>query len=123
MSEGVSKLGGWLPLLAIGVPIVGALASLYLMTNTAYTTATALEKRVLALEAASHSHELELRSLCAALVETETQFRASDELRNLTHADDMRLHAMLWQKTFGSAYPTDNAYYPTIAQDHPQPCG
>lgn len=46
--------------------------------------------------------------------EVETQFCASDIVRNLMHANDMRTTAMLWQKTFGSPYPTNNPYYPTI---------
>lgn len=53
----------------------------------------------------------------AALVEIETQFCAADIMRNLTHATDIRLISLLWQKSFmldQLKLPTDNAYYPMI---------
>lgn len=51
----------------------------------------------------------------AALIEIETQFCGADHLRNLTHATDMRITSMLWEKEFpGSRFPTDNAYYPQV---------
>jgi 3-phenylpropionate/cinnamic acid dioxygenase small subunit len=51
----------------------------------------------------------------ARLVEVETQFCASDIVRNLMHATDMRLVSMLWRKTFpDTALPTDNSYYPMV---------
>jgi hypothetical protein len=56
-----------------------------------------------------------LVALRTQLAEVETQFCDGDIVRNLMHAHDMRLQAMLWQKTFpGSTLPTDNAFYPTI---------
>lgn len=56
-----------------------------------------------------------LTELAASLTEIETQFCASDIVRNLMHANEMRVSAMLWSKLFdGQTYPTDNAYYPTI---------
>lgn len=48
------------------------------------------------------------------LKEVETQFCASDIVRNLMHANDMRIVAVLWQKIQGTDFPTDNAYYPMI---------
>ena len=55
--------------------------------------------------------------LSTKLVEVETQFRASDQLRNLMHANEMRIESVLWRKAFPEApLPTDNAYYPTIAK-------
>lgn len=52
----------------------------------------------------------------AALIEVETQFCAADIMRNLMHAQDMRIQSMLWAKSYdnGITYPTDNAYYPVI---------
>jgi len=51
----------------------------------------------------------------AALIEVETQFCAADIMRNLMHAQDMRIQSMLWAKSYDDAkYPTDNAYYPVI---------
>lgn len=50
----------------------------------------------------------------AALNEIETQFCGNDIVRNLMHANDMRLQSMLWKKVFDNPLPTDNAYYPII---------
>jgi hypothetical protein len=51
----------------------------------------------------------------ARLVEIETQFCASDIVRNLMHATDLRTQSMLWRKLIpDTPMPTDNAYYPQI---------
>lgn len=51
----------------------------------------------------------------AQLVEIETQFCASDSIRNLMHAADMRITSVMWTKVSpGSVMPTDNAFYPSI---------
>lgn len=53
----------------------------------------------------------------AALVEIETQFCNTDYMRNLMHAQDLRMTSMIWAKVFpDSHYPTDNAYYPRIGK-------
>jgi hypothetical protein len=58
--------------------------------------------------------------LNARLVEIETQFCASDVVRNLLHAQDQRTAAMLWAKANpGEHIPTDNAYYPSICNRQP----
>lgn len=114
---------GLIPLMGLMIPVIGALASLYLMTNNAYTKAVALESKVSMLESENRTQEIQIRTICSALIEVETQFRSADQTRNIMHANDMRVEAMLWKKTFGVEYPTANAYYPTIAQDKPQPCG
>lgn len=49
------------------------------------------------------------------LVEIETQFCASDIVRNLLHATDMRVQAMLWSKVFPDVrLPTDNTFYAKV---------
>lgn len=50
----------------------------------------------------------------AALAEIETQFCATDIVRNLMHANDLRNLSVIWEKQFGMPYPIGNAYYPTI---------
>jgi hypothetical protein len=57
----------------------------------------------------------------AALKEIETQFCASDIVRNLMHANELRDVAMLHEKVFGARMPTDNAYYPTVCNRPVQP--
>jgi hypothetical protein len=57
----------------------------------------------------------QIATLTAKLVEIETQFCASDIIRNLMHAEDMRVTSLMWAKGFpGSTMPTDNPYYPSI---------
>lgn len=51
-----------------------------------------------------------------SLIEIETQFCSQDNIRNLTHAADLRLMAMLWKKTFGDELPTANAFYARIGR-------
>lgn len=51
----------------------------------------------------------------AALTEIQAQFCASDMVRNLMHANDLRTVAMLWKSVHaGETYPTDNTYYPAV---------
>lgn len=64
----------------------------------------------------------QLSVICADLVEVETQFKASDQVRNLMHTNDLRIQAMLWNKIFMGIYPVGDPYLPTIAQDQPTPC-
>lgn len=57
----------------------------------------------------------QIQTINAKLVEIETQFCASDIVRNLTHAMDMRVTAILWHRAFpDTVMPTDNALYPQI---------
>jgi len=55
----------------------------------------------------------------ARMIEIETQFCASDIVRNLIHANDLRITSMLVKKSFNMTFPTDNAFYPEICQRHP----
>lgn len=49
------------------------------------------------------------------LVEVETQFCASDIVRNLIHAQNMRIESIMWSKLFpDTRMPTDNAFYPKV---------
>jgi hypothetical protein len=51
----------------------------------------------------------------AKLIEIETQFCASDTVRNVNLAHEMRLLSLLWGKTFpGQHLPSDNAFYPKV---------
>lgn len=53
------------------------------------------------------------------MIEIETQFCGNDVVRNLMHASDLRIQALLWNKSFpGSQLPISNAYYPAIGKCH-----
>ena len=56
----------------------------------------------------------DMTGFTADLREIETQFCASDIVRNLMHVDDLRRFSLLWGKVFGQELPISNAYYPTI---------
>jgi DNA anti-recombination protein RmuC len=78
-----------------------------------------LNGRLRTLEATVHEDSAQRRSEGAAitqkLTEVETQFCASDIVRNLITAADLRLFSMLWSNDFpGQHMPTDNAYYPRV---------
>jgi hypothetical protein len=78
-----------------------------------------LNSRLRQLEAMVPSNAAERRSqysvMQAKLVEIETQFCASDIVRNLMHAHDMRVTSLMWSKVYpGDKLPTDNAYYPQV---------
>lgn len=83
----------WTSYIGSAVTLVSVLGS---MLAWIYT----LQDRVTKIEVASN--------------EIETQFCAQDIVRNLMHANDLRTVSLLWEKTFGVKYPTDNTYYPTI---------
>jgi hypothetical protein len=54
------------------------------------------------------------------LVQVETQFCASDIVRNLMHANDLRVLSVMWHEIYPkSQFPTNNAYYPTICNKTP----
>lgn len=50
-----------------------------------------------------------------SLREVETQFLASDQMRNIQLSSNMRWTAILWKKVYGDDFPTYE-YYPSIAQ-------
>lgn len=102
---------------------VGALFVLYAQIATTQATTDDLKTQVARLTDQGDRERTEVVKLCASLVEIETQMRASDGERNLTHAADLRTQAMLWRKAFGADMPIANAFYPTIGVDRPAACG
>jgi hypothetical protein len=81
-----------------------------------------LNERIRALETSLAVNLGERRAqfgiIQARLVEVETQFCGNDVVRNLMHANDLRVLAILWHKAFpDSTLPTDNAFYPKICRD------
>jgi hypothetical protein len=53
----------------------------------------------------------------AALTELETQFRASDQERNIQWANIMRNTALLWGRVYQEKYPSEIQFYPSISRD------
>ena len=81
-----------------------------------------LNERIRALETSLAVNLGERRAqfgvIQARLVEVETQFCGNDVVRNLMHANDLRVLAILWHKAFpDSTLPTDNAFYPKVCRD------
>lgn len=77
----------------------------------------ALSVTVGELDSRTRTIEEKLVSIRMSLREIETQFRASDAVRNLSHADELRRFSVLWLKVFGQPYPVSDAYYPKIGQE------
>lgn len=57
-------------------------------------------------------------STLAKQIEIETQFCEQGHIINLMHANELRIIAILWHKTTGDVYPTDNAYYPIVCHQN-----
>lgn len=55
-------------------------------------------------------------ALNAKLIEIETQFASADQMRNANQANNMRFIALLWEKTYGTRFPSEIQYYPSISQ-------
>lgn len=73
-----------------------------------------LEKRIGVLEVRLADNDKQTYILERDQREIETQFCASDIVRNLMHANDLRQVALLWKKVYGEEYPTDNSFYPQV---------
>lgn len=121
-TNGTARLGVWVSALGTGALILGALFVLYSQVSTTYATTNDLKERVERLSAEVVTNRTQITQLCSELTEVETQFRASDQVRNLMHTNDLRVEAMLWHKTYGQEYPVSDPYLPTIAQDQPNAC-
>lgn len=96
--------------------ILGAMFVLYSQVSTAYAKANDLEGRVDRLSNVIEEQRIEIAGLKSSQIEQDTQLRASIDDSNKSLAWQLRINAMLWEKTFkGSHLPTDNAFYPNIA--------
>jgi len=103
--------------------IFGAIIGLFVqITTQAVTIASLLEKnsaqkKIIAslAERVSETRE-KVAHMDSDLIEVESQFCASDAVRNLTHASDLRFMSLLWQKVFAQNLETGNAFYPQIGR-------
>jgi hypothetical protein len=119
-------INGWGLVLGIGVPAAALLSSLIAGTTwlnsvdgkatQASSDIVTMKERLAKDEERYDQTRAEMVALKPTLTEIETQFCAESDIINLHHAADMRLMGMLWQKTFGQIYPTDNAFYPNVGK-------
>lgn len=92
---------------------IGTIASEVSQNTAAHV---AISARLSLVEADQRQVQVNITKLETSQIETETQFCASDIVRNLIHANDLREIAMLHNAVFHTVYPTDNAYYPVICR-------
>jgi cell division protein FtsX len=111
---------------AVMIAIAGSILTLLVNINTLGNTVVNLSARVVVLETGAITSQERIATINAHiaaiqrdLVEIETQFCAEDAMRNLTHASDLRLLAMVWTKAMGVEMQTSNAYYPRIGRCQP----
>ncbi len=122
--NGTARWQLWVSVAGMGLVVLGSLiglfvqiASLTYAVSDLRTRNEGLEHRLAGLEISSGERRLQLAKLEEHQVEVETQMRSVEAMRNLAHANDLRTQAILWEQAFKgkSHYPTDNAYYPSIA--------
>jgi hypothetical protein len=113
----------WVPAIAGAFMILASVLGWFVTVTHLQDTVAIHEGRIGTLEAkadVSLRDRAQLDSSVAAiqrdLIEIETQFCESDNIRNLMHANDLRSTAMLWQKVFGEEYPTNNVFYPRVGK-------
>lgn len=126
MAQVANGTGGLGRIFAVGAAVVSVIAPIVLgsiwISNVSGNATMALARleeidtRLSRLLDSENRGDIDMAQVRSALTEIETQFKASDQIRNVMHADDMRWRSVIWQKVFpGTTMPTDNAYYPTIS--------
>src|SRR5438552_463748 len=119
--NGASRAGLWLSMALSVTVLLGMAGTVFYVGFKVQATADALDveiRRQAATEERLSALTDRMTRQEVALNEIETQFCAEDTVRNLMHAGDMRNFALVWEKTFGTIYPTANAYYPNICNRH-----
>lgn len=120
--NGTARWQLWASVASVALILLGAMMTLYVEVNTAYATANELKERVERMSVALSDQQSKLNTVCADLIEVETQFKASDQVRNLIHVNDLRNYSVLYKKVMKEDYPVGEPYLPTIAQEQPAPC-
>jgi hypothetical protein len=116
-TNGASRLGLWLSIAISAAVLFGMIGTVFYVGFRVQATADALDmliRRTNVIEDKISLLQDRLTKIEVSQNEIETQFCAQDTVRNLMHATDLRNTSLLWEKTFGSKYPIDNAFYPTI---------
>ena len=115
--NGASRVRLYLGIAASGLMLLSGVGTIFYVGFKVQSTADAMlvmSRRIDVMEMELGASKDRLTKIEISANEIETQFCAQDIVRNLMHATDMRNLSILWEKEFGSAYPTNNAYYPTI---------
>lgn len=66
----------------------------------------------------SNANRNDIVSLVEKLVEVETQFGATSQIRNAQRESDMQRVALLWQRVYQEPLPLDNSFYPHVGNGH-----
>ncbi len=117
VGNGATKIGVWLSIATAAAILIGSLGGMFYVAFITKSNADA----IITLERTIHDQSDKISSLQDRLTkievsqnEVETQFCGMDTVRNLIHASDLRISSLLWEKVFGTKYPTDNAFYPVL---------
>lgn len=120
--NGAVRWQAWAGIIFTAILILASLVTYAVQINgaerdaaDARQQAANLEARLATANARIEQGTAQITAIRENLKEIETQFAASDIVRNLMHANDLRVQSLLWQKVYGVPFPTDNAYYPSIA--------
>lgn len=122
--NGTARWQLWVSAVGVGSIILGSLfwlntqiVTLSRETEDLKAQLVAQNLRVERLDTRLQQAQTAIGVMGSDMKEIDTQLRASVDDRNLSHAWDLRIQAMLWEKAFGgkSHLPTDNAVYPNIA--------
>lgn len=108
-------------IVATVIPFVMMLGSVFYVAfqgQANYVAIGALNDRAAKTELSLRQVELDNARTAERLVEVETQICAVDDTRNLSHASDLRLFALILKK-MGEDYPIGDAYYPRICKNGP----
>lgn len=117
--NGTARWQLWVSAIGTSVVVIAAVLQIGAMAGdikTLKSTQTELTRRLEQSETKVAQNRTEIDVQTAKLAEVETQFRGEADARNVMHANDLRMQAILFEKTFHTRYPTDNAYYPSIAR-------
>lgn len=119
--NGTARLQTWVGGIVAAVTILGSggalfyqVVSIAIQSNWHSAQLELVNSRLKTAEDAMVRLQADNAAMKRDLNEVETQFCASDIVRNLMHANDLRVQSLLWGKVFESSYPIANAYYPTI---------
>jgi hypothetical protein len=114
-ANGASRLGLWLSIAISAGLLFGMIGTVFYVGFRVQATADALDllvRRTAVIEDKIAILQDRLTRMETSQTEIETQFCGVARDVNRMHANDMRVFALLWHKSFGDTYPTDNSYYP-----------